>query len=80
MVTVMGSEGSERSESSQNGRGHRGSRTEEMTWFGKMSRRLDMEHAQCFRLDLTMCNGKKTGQKVTRSEAMGPAVAGMLVC
>lgn len=39
-----------------------------------------MEHAQCFRLDLTMCNGKKTGQKVTRSEAMGPAVAGMLVC
>lgn len=31
-----------------------------------------MEHVQCFRLDLTMCNGEKTGRKVTGSEAMGP--------
>lgn len=30
-----------------------------------------MEHAQCFRLDLTTGYGEKTGRKVTGSEAMG---------
>lgn len=39
-----------------------------------------MEHAQCFRLALTLCHGKKAGEKVACSEAMGPVVAGMPVC
>lgn len=56
-----------------------GSCTEETPGFGKISQRLPMEHAPCLRLDMTTCNGKRTGQKVTGSEALGPVVAAMLV-
>lgn len=68
------------SESSQNGRGHRGSRTEDMTWFGKMSRRLP--HGACAVFQDGPCHVQWQENRVEGDmlRSGGSRVAGMFVC